>query len=97
MKSGLQSYWLKFPENETFPVGFGVTVYSLADAYALLEANGYEFHKQATRIGVREGITVAELEFSHVRQNMGPIVTRGVWYPALNIGFGAPLGGRDHA
>ena len=95
--SGLQAYWLSFPENENFPVGFGVTAHSLNDAYALLKANGYEFHERAKRVEVREGITVADLEFNHVRNNMGPIVTRGVWYPALSVGFGAPLGGRDHA
>jgi hypothetical protein len=95
--NSLQTFWLSFPDNDNFPVGFGVTAYSLGDAYALLKANGYEFHERAARVEVREGITVAEIELNHVRNNMGPIVTRGVWYPALNIGFGAPLGGRDHA
>ena len=97
MKNGLQTFWLTFPENPNFPMGFGVTAYSIADAYALLKANGYTFHELASRVEVREGITVGDTELSHVRANMGPIVTRGVWYPALNIGFGAPLGGRDHA
>jgi hypothetical protein len=98
MKSNdLHSYWLSFPEDKHFPVGFGVTAYSLDDAHALLKANGYDFHERASRVDVREGIAVAELDFDHVRKNMGPIVTRGIWYPALNIGFGAPCGGKVHA
>ena len=93
--SDLKTYWFSFPENPYFPIGLGVTAWSLSDAYALLEANGYDFHKHASRVEVREGITVADLDQMHVVGNMGPIVVRGIWYPALNIGFGAPLHGKD--
>jgi hypothetical protein len=93
--TGLQAYWFTFPENPGFPHGFGVTAWSLADAKALLEASGYDFHKQASRVEIKEGVTVADLDAKHVAVNMGPIVVRGVWYPALNIGFGAPKHGTD--
>ena len=39
------------------------------------------------------GVTVADLDEKNVRPNMGPMQFRGVWYPAANIGFGAPRGG----
>ena len=77
-------------------MGFGVTAWSKVDAYSLLEANGYEFHKQAARVSVRENVKVSDLDLSHVTKNMGPIVVRGVWYPALNIGLGAPLHGKEY-
>ena len=94
-QSELQTYWFSFPENPYFPIGLGVTAWSLSDAYAMLEANGYDYHKRASRLEVREGVMVTDLDQNHVVPNMGPIVVRGVWYPALNIGFGAPLHGKD--
>jgi len=37
-----------------------------------------------------EGVTVDEIDQSNVRPNAGPLIVRGIWYPCLNIGFGAP-------
>jgi len=60
----------------------------------LLEANGYTFHLRSKETRVHEGVTVTDLRqmrnAHHVERYMGPIVTRGVWHPALNVGFGAP-------
>lgn len=89
-KNGLRAFWISFPSDPEFPMGFGVTAWSQADAYCLLESNGYTFHLQAKKIRVREDVQFPELDQRHVVPNMGPIVVRGVWYPALNVGFGAP-------
>jgi hypothetical protein len=66
----------------------GVTARSVEDAFDLLDQHGYDFHRLG-RVEVRENITVADLDPGHVVPNMGPIVFRGIWYPCLNIGFGA--------
>ena len=86
----LTSYWISFPVNEHFPLGFGVTAYSPEDALALLEAAGYDFHKRAQKIDMRPGAVPSEIDAKHVAPNSGPHVVRGVWYPCYNIGFGAP-------
>src|SRR5262245_2956306 len=95
--TGLNTYWFTFPENPEFPLGLGVTAWSRDDAKALLEANGYDFHTKASRVEIKEGVTVADLDAKHVVVNMGPIVVRGIWFPALNVGFGAPKHGSDDA
>jgi hypothetical protein len=69
-------------------MGIGVTARSIDDALALLDQHGYGFHRSGP-IDVRENVTVADLDQSNVVPNMGPIVFRGIWYPCLNIGFGA--------
>ena len=91
--SSLTSYWLTFPENPSFPIGFGVTAHSLDDALALLDANGYDFHRRATRVAILEGAVPSAIDYRHVAVNPGPHVVRGIWYPALNVGFGSPLHG----
>jgi hypothetical protein len=88
--SSLKALWLSFPEDPEFPIGFGVTAHSLEDAMYLLEVNGYDFHRRAVRFEVREVVTPSDIDYDHVAVNSGPHVVRGVWYPALNIGFGAP-------
>jgi hypothetical protein len=35
---------------------------------------------------VREDVTVAALDQSHVVANMGPIAVRGLWYPLIAVG-----------
>jgi hypothetical protein len=86
----LTAFWVSFPKDPTFPLGLGVTAWSRADALRLLEERGYDFHLRATEIAFREGITIDDVEYAHVRPNMGPMIVRGVWYPCFNIGFGAP-------
>jgi len=88
--SGLTSFWLSFPEDPAFPLGFGVTAHSQADAFSLLEANGYDFHRRAKRVEVQVGATPSTVSAKHVAPNSGPHVVRGVWFPAYNVGFGAP-------
>ena len=79
----LHSYWITFPEGSRTPSSVGVTAWSLDDACHLLNAYGYY---PAKPIAVREDVTVAELDQQQVVPNMGPIVDRGIWYPALNAG-----------
>ena len=86
----LTAFWITFPKDPAFPMGIGVTAWSRADAYRLLEENGYDFHIRAQEVLVREGITIDEVDQSNVRPNSGPMIVRGIWYPCLNIGFGSP-------
>jgi hypothetical protein len=85
----LTAFWISFPKDPGFPFGMGVTAWSRADAFRLLEEKGYDFHLRATEVAVCEGVTIDDVDCSHVRPNMGPMSVRGVWYPCWNIGFGA--------
>jgi hypothetical protein len=87
-KTGLTAYWIAFPQNPHSPHGFGVTAWTEDDAFHLLEQNGY------MRFGSRIDATIRSVRAdeidAQVARNSGPIVVRGIWYPALNVGFGAP-------
>ena len=89
MTAELTPFWISFPMDPSFPMGFGVTAWSVDDAFRLLEEQGYDFHVRARSVDTKAGIGVDDLA-PHVRHDMGPIVARGVWYPCLNVGFGAP-------
>ncbi len=82
-------YWITFP-NAAFetPLGIGVTAYSVEDALQLLEKAGFQYASRGEETNIREDVLVHELP-EYVRQNMGPMNFRGIWYPCLNIGFGA--------
>jgi hypothetical protein len=88
MTAELTPFWISFPMDPSFPMGFGVTARSKEDAFQLLVEQGYDFHVRARGVDMKASISVDDLD-PHVRRNMGPIVMRGVWYPCLNIGFGA--------
>ena len=84
MNKLLIAFWISFPE-DNFPIRcFGVTAYSIDDAYALLEASGYDYHHIAKRININENVKWDDLEENQVQRNIGPIVVRGIWYPHLN-------------
>ena len=83
-----RTFWLTFPSQPDAPIGMGVTARSIEDAFVLLEQHGFDLHRRGP-VTVRENVTVADLDQQHVVPNMGPIVFRGIWYPCLNIGFGA--------
>lgn len=76
----LTAFWVKAPALPT--LGAGVTAYSRADAFTLLDAAGYTISPDEA--AVQEAVTVSDLEPNHVVPNMGVIVRRGVWYPNLN-------------
>ena len=86
----LTAFWISFPKDPEFPLGLDVTAWSRADAFLLLEEQGYDFHLRAAEVLDREGITIDVIEHAHVRPDMGPMVIRGIWYPCLRFGFGAP-------
>ena len=90
--TGLTSYSLTLPDDPSFPIGFGVTASSMEDVHALMESTGYDHHLRAKRLIVRKVVSPSDVEFKHVSTNSGPHVCCGVWYPALNAGFGAPTG-----
>jgi hypothetical protein len=88
----LTAFWITFPEDVGFPAGLGVTAWSEADAFRLLEEKGYDFHLRAKEVRLERDVAVESLA-SHVRAQMGPVVARGIWFPCFNIGFGAPGAG----
>lgn len=85
---GLNAYWIKSPLPRA-PLGFGVTARNLDDAIAIIRAFDYGpfLPENLSSLIVIEGITVAELDQSHVIVNMGPIALRGMWYPFVAVGL----------
>jgi hypothetical protein len=86
----LRAFWLTFPKDPRLPMGIGVTAYSREDAFAVIAEQGISWHLEAAEIEVRQDVTLDDLDQRHVLPNIGPMRFRGVWYPSLNLGFGAP-------
>ena len=86
----LQAFWFTFPNNLELPFGIGVTAESKDDAFVLIEREGIDWHKHASRVEIQEDISINDLDQSNVVPNIGPMQFRGVWYPCQNIGYGAP-------
>jgi len=84
-KSGLIPFWIVAP-NLRAPLGFGVTAFSLADAFRIIESAGYELPDDRNTLQVTEGVNVSDLDSEYVRFHMGPIVVRGIWYPFTRVG-----------
>jgi hypothetical protein len=86
--STLTTFWIDGPEPRG-ALGYGVTAFSAADAFAIVERAGYHLPDDKSTLHIRAGIKSAEIEHEYVRQHMGPMVVRGLWYPFIGIGFGA--------
>ena len=87
----LETYWITFPQDINLPIGLGVTAYSEEDAFALIQERGFDqWYVDATEILVTVGLSISDLDQSNVVPNIGPMQLREVWYPAANVGFGAP-------
>lgn len=87
----LETFWVTFPQDENLPLGIGVTAYSEEDAFALIKEQGIDqWYAGAKKVNVTKGISIADLDQRNVVPNIGPMQLRGVWYPAANIGYGAP-------
>jgi hypothetical protein len=84
--SSLISFWITTSDPDG-PCGFGVTAWSIEDAAALLKEAGYRIELGSAM--VRENVLPHDIDENHVAPNAGPSVLRGVWYPCLNIGWGA--------
>lgn len=92
----LETFWLTFPRDASLPLGIGGTAFSEEDAFGLIRAQGINawFSRAAEVKVVNRGVRINDLHQRHVVMNSGPMQFRGVWYPACNIGWGAP---RDRA
>jgi len=64
-------------------LGFGVTAYSVEDAFHLLSKAGYVVYTEAAI--VQAHISPHEIDAHHVALNAGRIRVRGGWYPFLNL------------
>ena len=85
----LTAYWISIPDEPGFSFGFGVTAFTVEDAFNLLAERGCDFHVCASRADVCEIQDVAAIEYEHIRVNMGLILFRRSWYPCFNVGIDA--------
>jgi hypothetical protein len=83
----LTTYWIAGTVKHG-PLGFGVTAFSLDDAFRLLELSGYGrfLPEDLATLDVKEDVAFADLEQNHVRPNIGPMPVRGIWYPFSQLG-----------
>jgi hypothetical protein len=79
----LKSFWIESRRDR--PRVFGVTAYSVEDAFELLNVAGHVLSRDDPNSRITEGIQFADLDQMHIVPNMGPIVLRGVWYPLNNL------------
>jgi hypothetical protein len=86
LSTPLISFWIEGTDPRG-PLGFGVTAWSVEDAFALIHAAGFSIDSESAI--VRNNVLPHEVDYSHVARNAGPAAFRGVWYPCLNIGWGA--------
>ena len=82
MNSILTVYWIESPDVAS-PFGFGVTAFSVEDAFRLLRKAGINVPQDVSKYRVKENIKFADIDPHHIGPNMGPIVVRGVWYPYI--------------
>lgn len=78
----LTRYWIQAP-GPVLASSFGVTAYSVEDAFDLLAQAGVPFDQDEVK--VIENIRFEDLDQNHIVPNMGPMVFRGVWYPRFNV------------
>ncbi len=89
----LETSWIEFPQDENFVLGIGVTAYSQDDAMSLIKERGIEhWLVGASEMKITAGVRINDLDQRNVVPNIGPLQLRGVWYPCMNIGIGAPKG-----
>jgi hypothetical protein len=83
----LTAFWIESPFPHA-PLGFGVTAWSLDDAFGIIRDLDYGrfLPDDLAECRVTERVTVAKLDRTHVVVNMGPIAVRGMWYPFVAVG-----------
>jgi len=79
-------FWIKGTDPHG-PHGFGVTAWSIEDAFGLIRDLGYRIDEE--RAVIHPYTQPHEVGYAHVGRNAGPAFFRGIWYPCLNIGWGA--------
>lgn len=82
----LISFWIKTPDPNG-PLGYGVTAFSIADAFEIILRAGYCLPDDKSTLKIAKDIKPADLD-RHIQDNMGPIVVRGLWYPFIGIAAG---------
>jgi hypothetical protein len=84
MSEPLTTFWI-LPHGAVQSRGFGVTAFSIDDAFRLLREAGYDVpHKSSVEI--TSGVRPADLDPKHISPNCGPAILRGVWYPFGRVG-----------
>lgn len=86
MDKPLTAFWIA-PQSPHDLLGYGVTAFSLSDAFSIIQSFGYQLPDDLSLLHITEDICVAALDDSHVVHNMGPIVVRGLWYPFVRLGL----------
>lgn len=84
----LTPFWIDGPAPRGL-LGCGVTAFSLTDALEIVRRAGYGLPDDTSTLRVRVDIKPADIEHSYVREHMGPIAVRGLWYPFIDVGVGA--------
>ena len=89
----LETFWIEYSQDENFVLGIGVTAFSQDDAFFLFKEHGIDYWLDGAReTKITSGVRIGDLDQRNVIPNIGPLQLRGVWYPCMNIGFGAPRG-----
>ena len=89
MNSGLlTAYWV-VPPGRYGPLGFGVTAHTFDDALEIIRSLGYGDYlpMDLGELRVIQRIRYRDVPNDHVRNHMGPIVVRGLWYPFRRVGL----------
>lgn len=81
----LTSFWIDGPYRWG-PLGYGVTAFSLEDAWQIIERAGYSLPEDKSTITYRTVRSVDDLSDDNVRKHAGPLIIRGIWYPFRHIG-----------
>jgi len=84
----LTAFWIEGAD-PSGPLGYGVTAFALTDAFEIVERAGYQLPNDKSTLRVQTDIKPADLKHGYVREHMGPIVARGLWYPFRSVGLGA--------
>jgi len=84
----LTAFWIEgFDPNGA--LGYGVTAFSLDDALEIVSRAGHSLPADTSLFAVHENVNPIDLPHQYIRDQMGPIVVRGVWYPFVMVGMGA--------
>jgi uncharacterized protein (DUF433 family) len=81
----LTPFWIEVPNWSHAPLGYGVTAHSLEDAIRIILSRGYCLPEDKNEVRITQHIRYSELT-KYVREHMGPIVVRGMWYPFYRLG-----------
>ena len=84
-ESPLTSFWIKGPDRWG-PLGYGVTAFTIEDAWEIIERAGYSLPEEKQNLKYRTVRSVDDLSDEYVRKKAGPMIFRGIWYPFTRIG-----------